>query len=62
MLSPGPAVAVDGPAGPAHTHTHGPLGFCPGLPRHQKGKTNLDLLEQDIVSGSGIKPSNQERV
>jgi len=22
--------------------------------RHQKGKTNLDLLEQDIVTGSGI--------
>jgi len=22
--------------------------------RYQKGKTNLDLLEQDIVSGSGI--------
>jgi len=22
--------------------------------RHQKGKTNLDLLEQEIVSGSGI--------
>jgi len=22
--------------------------------QHQKGKTNLDLLEQDIVSGSGI--------
>jgi len=21
---------------------------------HQKGKTNLDLLEQEIVSGSGI--------
>jgi len=22
--------------------------------RHQKGKTNLDLLEQEIMSGSGI--------
>jgi len=22
--------------------------------RYQKGKTNLDLLEQEIVSGSGI--------
>jgi len=22
--------------------------------QHQKGKTNLDLLEQEIVSGSGI--------
>jgi len=32
-------------------------GFCPGLPgwaSYQKGKTNLDLLEQEIVSGSGI--------
>ena len=24
------------------------------LHRHQKDKTNLDLLEQEIVSGSGI--------
>ena len=44
---------------PENTHTqpfHGPLGSCPGLleSRHQKGKTNLDLLEQEIVSGSGI--------
>jgi len=37
-----------------HTHTHapfyGPLGFCPRLVvcQHQKGKTNLDLLEQEI--------------
>jgi len=23
--------------------------------RYQKGKTNLDLLEQEIVSGSGIR-------
>jgi len=30
----------------------------PGKPTperyHQEGKTNLDLLEQDVVSGSGI--------
>jgi len=43
-----------------HTHTqlfYGPLGFCPEVPggsQHQKGKTKLDLLEQEIVSGSGI--------
>jgi len=47
-----------------HTHTtvfYGPLGFCPGLPGeltperyYQEGKTNLDLPEQEIVSGSGI--------
>ena len=47
-----------------HTHTqlfYGPLGFCPGLPselaperENQEGKTNLDFLEQEIVSGSGI--------
>jgi len=24
------------------------------MSRYQKGKTNLDLLEQEIVSGSGI--------
>jgi len=40
-----------------HTHTHaqpfyGPLGFCPGLPWW--AGTNLDLLEEEIVSGSGI--------
>jgi len=50
-----------------HTNIHTqpfyrPLGFCLGLPLvswHQKGKTrkvktNLDLLEEEIVSGSGI--------
>jgi len=26
----------------------------PQVSQHQKGKTNLDLLEQEIVSGSGI--------
>ena len=47
-----------------HTHTHAhthnrlrPPWILSGttrVSRHQKGKTNLDLLEQDIVSGSGI--------
>ena len=49
-----------------HTHTHtqsfyGFSGLCPGLPGwagtrklKPEGKTNLDLLEQEIVSGSGI--------
>ena len=46
------------------THTqlfYSPLGFCPWLPRwagtrkvNQEGKTSLDLLEQEIVGGSGI--------
>ena len=38
-----------------------PPGLCPGLPGwsgtrklNQEGKTNLNLLEQEIVSGSGI--------
>ena len=46
-----------------HTHNHfmALLDFVrdyPGEPTperyHQEGKTNLDLLEQEIVSGSGI--------
>jgi len=44
-----------------HTHTHTtvlrPSWMLSGttrVSRHQKGKTNLDLLEQEIVSGSGI--------
>jgi len=47
-----------------HTHTqpfYGRLGFCPVLPGWSgsrkvkpESKTNLDLLEQEIVSGSGI--------
>ena len=47
------------------THTqpfNGPLGYCPGSTTrviqyqkvNQEGKTNLDLLEQEIESGSGI--------
>jgi len=34
-----------------------PSWILPGttqLSRHQKGKTNVDLLEQEIVSSSGI--------
>jgi len=50
----------------ARTHTqplYGPLGFCLGLPgragtrkvkHNQEGKTNLDLLQQEMVGGSGI--------
>ena len=47
-----------------HTHTqpfYGPVKFCPDYPGeltpetyNQEGKTNLDLLEQETVSGSGI--------
>ena len=44
---------------PLHTHTTvlGPSWILSGtthVSRHQKGKTNLDSLEQEIVSGSGI--------
>jgi len=41
-----------------HTHTHTPFnGLFSGttqVSRYQKGKTNLDLLKQERVSGSGI--------
>ena len=40
-----------------HTHTHsfnGPLSRTTQVSRYQKGKTNLDLLKQETVSGSGI--------
>jgi len=40
-----------------HTHTHpfnGPLSGTTQVSRYQKGKTNLDLLKQETVSGSGI--------
>jgi len=44
-----------------HTHIHRtvlqPSWILSGttqLRRHQKGKTNLDLLQQEIVSGNGI--------
>jgi len=45
----------------AHTHTHTTI-LLPSwilfgttrMSRHQKGKTNLDLLEKEIVSDSGI--------
>ena len=39
-----------------HTHTHpfnGPFSGTTRVGRYQKGKTNLDLLKQEIVSGSG---------
>jgi len=42
----------------SHTHSHlqpaWTLSRTTWASRHQKGKTNLDLLEQEIVSGSGI--------
>ena len=40
-----------------HTHTHpfnGPFSGTTQVGRYQKGKTNLDLLKQETVSGSGI--------
>jgi len=40
-----------------HTHTHpfnGPFSRTTQVGRYQKGKTNLDLLKQETVSGSGI--------
>jgi len=33
---------------------NGPLSGTTRVSRYQKGKTNLFLLEQDIVSGSGF--------
>jgi len=40
-----------------HTHTHtfnGPFSGTTRVRRYKKGKTNLDLLKQETVSGSGI--------
>jgi len=38
-----------------HQHPFiGPLSGTTWVSRYQKGKTNLDLLEQETVSGSGI--------
>jgi len=40
-----------------HTHTHpfnGPFSGTTWVSRYQKGKTNLDLLKQEMVSGSGV--------
>jgi len=44
-----------------HTHTHSTIlllfwnmSGTTRVSRYQKGKTNLDLLEQERVSGSGI--------
>jgi len=46
------------PRGPKiHTHIHqfnGPLSGTTQVSWYQKSKTNLDLLEQETVSGSGI--------
>jgi len=33
---------------------NGPLSGNTQVSRYKKGKTNLDLLQQEIVSGSGI--------
>jgi len=33
---------------------NGPMSGTTRVSRYQKGKTNLDLLEQETVSGSGI--------
>ena len=41
----------------SHTHTHpfnGPFSGTTRVRRYQKCKTNLDLLKQETVSGSGI--------
>ena len=41
-----------------HTHTppfNGPFSGTTQVGRYQKGKTNLDLLKQETVSGSGIR-------
>jgi len=50
----------------SRTHTHTtilrPSWILSGttrVSRHQKGKTNLDLLEQETVSGSGIKATEK---
>ena len=40
-----------------HTHTHpfnGPFSRITQASRYQKGKTKMDLLQQETVSGSGI--------
>jgi len=37
-----------------HTHNHWILSGITWVSRHQKDKANLDLLKQEIVSGSGI--------
>ena len=40
-----------------HTHTHpfnGPLSGTTQVSRYQKGKTNLEILKQEIVSSRGI--------
>jgi len=37
-----------------HTHTPGPFSGTTQVSRYQKGKTNLDFVKQEIVSGTGI--------
>jgi len=40
-----------------NTHTHSfnvPFSGTTRVSRYQKGKTNLDLLKQETVSGSGV--------
>ena len=40
---------------PTHTHPfNGPFSGTTQVGRYQKGNTNLDLLKQETVSGSGI--------
>jgi len=41
----------------SHTHTHpfnGPFFGNTQVSQYQKGKTNLDFMKQETVSGSGI--------
>jgi len=39
---------------PSNSHFCDLSSGIPKVSQYQKGKTNLDLLEQEIVSGSGI--------
>jgi len=45
---------LPGPLTPTHTQPSWILSGTTRVSWHKKGKTNLDLLEQEIVSGSGI--------
>jgi len=65
MLLPAAAKCTEVPVCMDNTHTHNRFTALPEyvgttrVSRYQKGKTrkvktNLDLLEQEIVSGSGI--------
>ena len=49
-------MCVCGTAGTTHTHTHtfnGPFSRTTQVSQYHIGKTNLDLLKQETVSGSG---------